>query len=364
MVPKPQGCNVWAEPPSRDYLCDSRYCQPAPDFVPVVWPENQTSYYPPVEGYFDLNPNAFGLSHDIFAKTEIVIKKHGKKKTITTGNWVSQTDLTHFPPEPTSTITSVGSYGRSLRLSKRDDTITPAVCYNVCNDAFRASQEVGLVPELCEDDSPFLSYTEQCKGCIALHSDGVKKTPREYVDDQFAETWDFCDIRSPDPQQSSTDRPPASQVTQLPPISSVSQAPPNTETEPIPITTSSVDEPEPTPSSSEPEATPTVTPTPTSAPTTPPTSTADDEPEPTGSETETGTPPGETSESESAGPSSTGDGGGGETTPTGTLTFQTSTTGQPATSSFATAAAGRLVPGGRAGLGSALAGLVAALFFL
>jgi len=49
---------------------------------------------------------------------------------------------------------------------------------------------------------------------------------------------------------------------------------------------------------------------------------------------------------------------------TGTLTFQTSTTGQPATSSFATGAAGRSVPGGKSGLGSALAGLVAALFFL
>jgi hypothetical protein len=374
-LPKPQGCNLWAEAPADDFLCDPQYCKPAPYLPRVDWPENETSYYPPTPGYFNLNPNAFGLSYDIFAVQEIVTKIHGKKTTIRTGNWISQTAITHFPPEPTtSTVTSMKAYyarGSRAHLSKRDETIAPAVCFGPCNSAWLESQRVGLIPDLCDADSAFTDYTNTCLACIDSNSLDLKLTLREYVGPEFENVWGFCSIQPGETQSSSTDLPPQTQVTQLPTLSSTSQGAPNTETDPVPITTSSTaDEPEqPTPSSTEPPATP------SSSEEVPPATTTMEEEEPTPSETDT--PPEETSASESAsspGPSSTGGGGSGggggggggddtvtpTVTGTGTSTLRTSTTGRPATSSIATAAAGRVVVNW---VGSLIAGGLGVVFF-
>jgi hypothetical protein len=348
----------------------------------VQWPENETSYYPPTEGYFNLNPNAFGLSYEIFEVHEIVTKIHGKKTTITTGNWVSQTDLTHFPPEPTTTTTTLKNYGRGLpshRISKRDDTVAPAVCYDICNTAFLEGQRVGPKDELCEEHSPFLDYSASCQECIADNKADLKLTLREYVGPAFEVFWDFCNVQPPQSQVTTTDLPPQTQVTDTPTVQTSTQQPPNTSTEPEPITTtsttsssSSSEEPEPSTSTSEqpqPSSTSTSTPpeTSSSSSSTPP-STSSTTSEGPGSESS------QTSSTSSSGP--TGGSGSGSGTPsssnpsrtttppaTGTSGGGTTGTGRPPTSSIATAAAGRVVQG-VSGVGNWLAVLLSALFFL
>jgi hypothetical protein len=383
-MPKPSGCNLWAGPPSDDFLCDSRYCVPAPYFPRVQWPENETSYFPPVEGYFNLNPNAFGLSYEIFEVHEIVTKIHGKKTTITTGNWVSQTDLTHWPPEPTSTTTTLKNYGRGVpshHLAKRDDTIAPAVCYDICNTAFLEGQRVGPKPELCEDSSPFLEYSNSCQECIAANKADLKLTLREYVGPAFEVFWGYCDIQPPQSQVSTTDLPPQTQVTNTPTVQTSTQQPPNTSTEPEPVTTTSTStttssaEPEPSTSTSD---QPQPSSTSTSSP--PETTSSSSTPSPTSTASTGGSGPSSGSSQQIPSSSQTGGGGAGSgtpssssnpsrtTTPPGTGTSGgggTSATGRPPTSSIATAAAGRgfQVPGVSA-VGNWVAVLLSVVFFL
>jgi hypothetical protein len=404
-VPKPQGCNLFAEPPSSEFLCEPKYCIRAPPLYRANWRENETGYFPPTEGYFNLNPNAFGLSYDIFELHEVVTKIDGKKTTITTGNWVSQTDLTHFPPEPTSVTTTQGHYGRGLsshRLSKRDESVAPAVCYGICNEAFNEGQRVGLIPELCNVDATFRTLSDNCITCIQSNKDNVLDTIRVHVGPEFEDMWNFCEIKVPEPQETVTSA--QSQVTSTPDVVTSTQDGPNTNTDPIPITPTSTStstsepEPEPTPTetipstSTEAEPTPTdddstTTPSSTSTPPVEETSTSpveetststDPEPTPTDSsssttstddDSNTGSPTptdddGDGSDPEPT-PSESSSGLGSVITPpvtgTGTTTLQTSTTTRASTSTVVTGAAGR-VRGGV--VGSFVVALLGAIVLL
>ncbi|GAB1316688.1 Glycoprotein X [Madurella fahalii] len=321
MPPKPSGCNLWPDSPSDDFLCDPRHCRPAPYFPWIEWPTNETGWYPPTEGYFNLNPEAFGLSYEIFEINEVVTKVDGKKTTILTGDWTSQATISHFPPEPTSSVTTTTKkhhYGRGYAhlLSKRDDTIVPAVCYSQCNTAYLECQRVGQSPALCREGAVFRVAYDRCNDCIELHTANVQLTRRVYLEPKFAQFVDFCDIQPP---QSQVTNPPAqTQVTETPTITSETQAPPNTDTgiEPIPTssTTTSAEE-----SSSEPE-----------------------------------------SSSATASPSTTAPPLG-----TSSTTFRTSATNGTALPPIATAAApARVAPSGVFGLGSLLASFLAAVLFL
>ncbi|RKU48957.1 hypothetical protein DL546_009409 [Coniochaeta pulveracea] len=204
---KPANCNLWADSPADDFLCNPSDCIPAPNHPEIHWAENQTGYYPPTDGYFNLNPNAFGLTYDIFEVTEIIEKVDNIfTSTIYTGNWASQTDLTHFPPTTTTSSslaspTSHGPYGtsrsstkRGVSLRKREgddgtDTV-PAVCYAICNDAYLEAQEVGKSSALCRNKPPPPSVYQQeeqaCRDCITLHGGDNKLTVKAYLNAKFA----------------------------------------------------------------------------------------------------------------------------------------------------------------------------------
>jgi hypothetical protein len=65
----------------------------------VVWPTNETRYYPVVDGLFNLDPEAFGLSFGIFIQTIKVVGQNVTgsgsafvtETSYTTGDWTSQT---------------------------------------------------------------------------------------------------------------------------------------------------------------------------------------------------------------------------------------------------------------------------------
>lgn len=336
MPPKPGSCNLWPDSPSDDFLCEPQYCKPAPYYPEVEWPANETGWYPPTEGYFNLNPNAFGLSYEIFEINEVVTKIDGKKTTILTGDWTSQATISHFPPVPTSSATTTTKkhhYGRGSAhlLSKRDGSIVPAICYAPCNNAYLEAQQVGKSDALCGSETTFnLTYT-RCDTCIANHADDVQLTKRTYLEPKFAQYIGFCAIQPQLPQLSSTS--PQPQETDTPTITSETQAPPNTDTsvEPIPTSSTSAESSGELESGSE-TATPSISasegPSETASPSTSPSTTA---------------PP----------------------LGTGSSTLRTSATGNTSSPPIATAAApAGVTPSGTFGLGNLLASFLAAVLFL
>ncbi|KAI1348700.1 hypothetical protein F5Y01DRAFT_206954 [Xylaria sp. FL0043] len=198
----PDGCNVYADLPDVTYVCgDPAWCIPSPAYPAVRWKDNITSYYPPTKGYFNLAPEAFGLSDDIFEINYVPTIVNGTLTTIATGNWGTQTGLTAYPPSTTSTtesayITAKPRRLRSLALFKRGPTI-PSICYDTCNNANLEAQAVGKTPDLCNPDSVFMSYYDGCQDCIAANADDVQLTERDYLAPAFAQWLDYCDSTSP-----------------------------------------------------------------------------------------------------------------------------------------------------------------------
>ncbi len=244
---KPNTCNVWADSPDDGFLCNPSDCIQAPSFPLVVWPENTTSYYPPTEGYFNLAPPAFGLSYDIFEEEVVVEEVDGHLTTVTTGNWASQTDLTHYPPPSSASVSTPyaggekasrkRAMGKTHLLAKRDTSIIPSVCYDMCNDAYLDAQQTGKTPGLCLKTSSFYFYYDACEQCANDNSDQGKLTTKAYITNKFSQFIDYC---NPTPAQSQVSLSgPQSQQSTTPNAATTSQAPPNTSPSTRPISTSS-----------------------------------------------------------------------------------------------------------------------------
>ncbi|PHH75070.1 hypothetical protein CDD82_4607 [Ophiocordyceps australis] len=209
-APKPDGCNFWPEPPSPDFLCNPANCIIAPPYINVTWKDNETSYFPPTEGYFNLNPEAFGLSYDIFVYDTCIQVVNGSLTTLTTGNWESQTSLSEYPR---STSASYKSYNpnthhsrRQLHhLAKRDKTY-PATCYSTCNDVGLAGQSNGKNDALCRNGSPFRMALDSCQDCLKVHATD-KTNPRSAQIPSFAQYLDYCSGSQAQPARQSQSAP-------------------------------------------------------------------------------------------------------------------------------------------------------------
>ena len=241
--PKPDGCNFWAGSPADSYVCAPENCVRAPPYYFVDWAENTTDWYPPSEDYYHLDPRAFGLSFDIFEPPEeLVTVIHGKPTTLWTGNYASQTDLTHYPLP--SDVPYEGSAARKRniriaprRLSKRDNSVYPSVCYSACQNAVSESLHTGKGDNLCKAGSKFLEGVAACTACVAKYDEETPSSDRTYVEDEFEQFINFCSGSDASPTQGDDDDGdgPASQVTD-PEVSTRSQDTGNTRTDAQPIT--------------------------------------------------------------------------------------------------------------------------------
>ena len=188
--PKPDHCQFWANPPNANYTCHKDYCVKAPSTIDVHWPDDHTSWYPATEGYFNLNPEDFGLSFDIFEANVVTATIGGLPTTYTTGDWSSQASLSSFPPA----TTTPGLKIKARAISKRANTV-PAVCYADCNNCFVEAQKVGKVYNLlCASGTPFEQDLNTCQTCVAAHGDTQKLSLQTYVQPQFAQFLDFCSV--------------------------------------------------------------------------------------------------------------------------------------------------------------------------
>ncbi|KAI0161758.1 hypothetical protein GGR52DRAFT_585987 [Hypoxylon sp. FL1284] len=195
--PKPLGCNIYAEPPAQDYVCESSsYCINAPLYYPVRWPQNQTSFYRTTPDYYNIPPPAFGLSYDIFAVTYV----DTPSGTIETGNWGSQTSITEWPPSTTGSTTKAVAkrhpYAEYAKIGKRSGVMPPQ-CYSTCNDAYLEGQHTGKSEALCADDSLFRSYTKACQTCTEKTANWIDVIQGEWKP-LFAQYLDYCMAHNPE----------------------------------------------------------------------------------------------------------------------------------------------------------------------
>lgn len=197
--PKPKGCNLWPDPPSKDYVCNPQECIPAPAFKKVTWPPNETSYYPPQDGYFNLNPEAFGLSYDIFDYKLCEKVINGHKTTITTGNWQSQASLSQWP-KPSASPSGYDKHRRELHtLNKR--AITPGVCFADCNNAWVIAQSIGKTDALCKAGSDFQQAYAICAKCVTDNEKDIKGTIRDYIGPSLLSTSTIAPAQEPSRRQ-------------------------------------------------------------------------------------------------------------------------------------------------------------------
>lgn len=294
--PKPQGCNLWADSPADDYVCKPKYCIPSPPYSVVKWPEGETGYVPPDEGYFNLNPNAFGLPFSIFEYETYIVQKYGKQFTLTTGNWASATELSVFPPLPTQHVARAALPPRQDKLDKRQDLesgVTPAaVCFDDCNNCYKEAQAVGKGPTLCAEGSQFLANYGICMTCIEQNAEDQLDTRRRYPVERFSQFINYCEGQDTDPISSSSAA--TSAATSLPPAeSAVTSDPADVETtSQQPVESNTSPEPIPSPSTTttseaeEPSESSDAAPTSAQSSVLTPTSTVEAIPQPTSSETD------------------------------------------------------------------------------
>lgn len=200
--PMPPGCNFWAGPPSDDYVCQPSECRAAtPPLIPSSWgsdsESNITTYYPPTKGYFNLNPEDFGLSFDIFLEEVVTVNSVGPNderfaiSTYTTGDWSSQASLTQ------STVPTTISHKRSIsdhikRILRR--RTVPSMCFNECNNALLEVIYSGKSPKLCQVGSAFELEWQSCDECCTAHGDLTQSSLKESVDERLAQFIDYCSI--------------------------------------------------------------------------------------------------------------------------------------------------------------------------
>lgn len=197
--PKPDGCNFWPGPPSDDFICCPDDCIPAPPFETATWAENQTEYYPPSDGYFNLNPEAFGLPYDIFAYEIRTETNDGKALPHKTGNWASQPALSTWPKTEAAALPAELKDGGKWPNQFKMRAVAPPVCYDDCNNAYLGASGEGKTDNLCKPDSPFNKKYGKCSSCISNNEDVGKNSIDAYVKPTFSQFLNFCSGRDSTP---------------------------------------------------------------------------------------------------------------------------------------------------------------------
>ncbi|KAG6050818.1 hypothetical protein E4U39_003148 [Claviceps sp. Clav50 group G5] len=196
--PKPNGCNLWPGPPADDFLCDKKDCIPAP---PLNKPTGRDGdYYPPSYGYFNLDPEPFGLSYNIFAKPrQFVEDVHNTKDTSSQQTPPVWHKVSHSASDsyPTSSRQEEKTSESRKRGDKRD-TVSDS-CYDESNRAYDSALLLGKTPALCAEDSSFEQGFERYQRCVKANSQTTMskmarfKLIRIYVEHKFDQFLDFCD---------------------------------------------------------------------------------------------------------------------------------------------------------------------------
>ncbi|KAL1967299.1 hypothetical protein VTN77DRAFT_3345 [Rasamsonia byssochlamydoides] len=180
--PKPAGCNFEAGPPADTYYCSPDECVPSPQLLPPqFWGEpiasDQIGKFNVSPGYFNLDPEAFGLGYDVFA---FPLGRNLAKRHILFDRF--HRFLSFWPRQQTG-------------LSR-----IPGVCYDECNDCMLEVQSSGKTPGLCQNGSAFNTFLSDCHDCIQAHTrgSGGSGTISDHIPD-FQQFLSYCETEDDEP---------------------------------------------------------------------------------------------------------------------------------------------------------------------
>jgi len=176
-TPPQVDCNFEQNPPADKYVCAPEECLPVPertvpeDFAPSPNPTDaDCAWYTPNPGYFNLNPEHFGLSFAIFDIYGQPVCPPSPTTTTGWSDWLSTPPPAHsYTPRMPRGI----RYNPLAPLAKRqvDRGIAPAACYSYFNAATYIGQEIGFdFDNLCPADGDFMAMVNECNSCAATES--------------------------------------------------------------------------------------------------------------------------------------------------------------------------------------------------
>ena len=189
-------CNFEQNPPADTYYCSPDECVPAPplpSFTPAPIGGGTCGPYPTVPGYFNFDPEYFGLSYSIFVdggdyaetcsgcvmSTVMPISQisDGQPQAPTLVS-VCETSTTQ-PQAPSTTwalVTTISDgqpqgpwITTAARLARRADPPLPSACYEYCNECLNVAEQSGKQTKLCPADSPFSAAFGNCQTCLLNH---------------------------------------------------------------------------------------------------------------------------------------------------------------------------------------------------
>ncbi|KAK4444040.1 hypothetical protein QBC34DRAFT_416036 [Podospora aff. communis PSN243] len=75
---------------------------------------------------------------------------------------------------------------------RRDDTVLPAACVDICENAYLEAQSIGKTPALCDPRFGFRNYYDGCQACIGANVADVKLVTQTYLDPMFGQFLEYC----------------------------------------------------------------------------------------------------------------------------------------------------------------------------
>ena len=179
-------CNFEQNPPADSYYCSPDECvsvSPISSFAPAPTKSGTCGPYPTISGYFNFDPEYFGLPYSIFVDGGDYAETCSgcPLSTIWPISQISDGQPQAPTVVPVCEITSAAlvttiSDGQpqgpvvttAARLARRAAAVLPSACYEYCNQCLNLAEN-GKNVALCPSGSHFSAAYEDCENCLAAH---------------------------------------------------------------------------------------------------------------------------------------------------------------------------------------------------
>lgn len=198
-TPPQIGCNFERNPPGENYVCAPEECKPVPpipDYVNSSSPgrtDADCAWYVPPPGFFNLNPEDFGLTYAIFDIYGQPVCEEPSKDWGDAG-WGDSKGPKGKPPRRRRTRRTNNPLAHLVQRQAGSIIYAPADCYPEYNAASIIGQGAGYrYPNLCEPGTSFQEALEVCRSCAAASSESIGQRTYHELQDYV----DWCEDNQP-----------------------------------------------------------------------------------------------------------------------------------------------------------------------